>query len=219
MLGIQRRQSAMFLKVRDFFTQYGAAFPAGSIGATLFAALLAIIAQIEQLSAEKISAIGEVERSIEIKGNAKDFLEDMLENIAGMAVTMSYEIAGLANKFKMPNNRSVRNLIATGRAFASDAVEFKADFLRYEFEDNFIEQLTTATDALEAAYAETGEDKQERIGAIAALVPLFKDGMTIVRRLDPIVKRKFRNDAAALAAWTFAKHVERAPQSPKPVNP
>lgn len=209
----------MFLKVRDFFAQYGASFPAASIGATLFAALLSIIQQIELISAEKASAIGEVGQSVEIKGNAKDFLEDMLEDIAGMAVTMSYEIAGLANKFKIPNNRSVQSLITTARAFAADAVEYQADFVRYEFDEDFIGKLIQATDALEAAYAETGEDTQERIGKIAALVPLFKDGMTLVRRLDPIVKMKFRSDAAALAAWTFAKHVERAPQSPKPANP
>lgn len=218
MIGRQRRQFAMFLKVRDFFAHYGSSFPAGSIGATLFAALLALIEQIEQVNAEKASAVGEVGQSIEIKGNAKDHLEDILENIAGMAVTMSYEIVGIDSRFKMPNNRSAQNLITAGRAFASNAVEYQADFKRYEFPDDFIQHLTEATDALEAAYAETGEDTQNRIGKVAALVPLFKDGMTLVRRLDPIVKMKFRNDAAALAAWTFAKHVERAPQSPRPAS-
>lgn len=219
MLGRFRRQLAMFLKVRDFYARFGTGFPAASIGATLFAALLALIGQIEQLSAEKLSAEGELGQSIEVKGNAKDFLEDLLEDIANMAVTMSYEIAGIASNFKLEHNRSTQNLITAGRAFAANAVEYKADFIRYEFEDDFIEVLIAATDALEAAYAGAGEDTQERMGKNAALVPLFKQGITTVKRLDPVVKKKFRNNAAALAAWTFAKHVERAPQHSTPETP
>jgi len=219
MLARFRRQLAMFLKVRDYNALYGAGFPAASIGAVLFAALLALIEQIEQISAEKLSAEGELGQSIEVKGNAKDFLEDLLEDIANMAVTMSYEIAGIANKFKLEHNRSVQNLITAGRAFAANAVEYRADFIRYEFEENFIEELIAATDALEAAYAEAGEDTQERMGKNAALAPLFKQGMTTVKRLDPIVKKRFRGNAEALAAWTFAKHVERAPQRSIPDNP
>jgi hypothetical protein len=42
--------------------------------------------------------------------------------------------------------------------------------------------------------------------------------MIIVRRLDPIVKMKYGNDAAAMAAWTFAKHVDRTPPAPKPAD-
>jgi hypothetical protein len=62
----------MFLKVRDFFTQHAADFPPDTIGATLFAALLSIIEQIEQAAAQKVSAIGEVGQSIDVKGDAKD---------------------------------------------------------------------------------------------------------------------------------------------------
>jgi len=218
MLARQRRKFAMFLKVRDFFTQHAASFPADSVGGMLFAALLLIIEQIEQLAAEKLSVIGAVGQSIEIKGNAKDLLEVRLEDIADMALSMAFEFAGIEERFRLPGNRSVQNLIAAGRAFAADAVEYEAHFKRYGLDGNFIEKLTQATDALEAAYAETGEDTQQRVGTIAALVPLFSDGTIIVKRLDPIVKIKFRNDAATLAAWTFAKHVERAPQSEKPAE-
>lgn len=208
----------MFFKVRDFFTQHAASFPADSVGGQLFAALLLIISQIEQLSAQTLSAIGEVGQSIDVKGDAKDLLRDLLQDIVQMARTMAFEINGLENKFRMPRNQGVPSLIAAGRAFAADALEYKADFIRYGLSADFITQLTAAADALEQAYSETGEDTQERIGKIASVVPLFEDGMIKVNRLNPIVKMKFRNDAAALAAWTFAKHVERAPQSPKPAN-
>ena len=118
----------------------------------------------------------------------------------------------------MPRSRSVQNLILAGRAFAADAVEYKADFIRYGLDLKFIENLTTATDALEAAYSETDESTQERVGTNAALVPLFKDGMIKVNRLQPIVRMKYRNDAANFSAWIYASHLEREPR-PAPSPP
>lgn len=216
MLKRQRRKFEMFLKVRDFFNARTAEFPADSVGGVLFAALLLIIEQIEQLAAEKISVVGDVAQAIDIKGDAKDLVETLLQNIADMATTMAYEINGFEEKFRMVRNRSALNLISAGRAFAADAADYQADFIKYGLEANFITELTAATDALEAAYGETDESTQERIGKNAAFVPLIKDGTEKVKRLDPIVKIKYRNDAAALSAWIYASHVEREPQAHKP---
>lgn len=212
MLKRQRRKFEMFLRVRDFFNAHKANFPAESVGGGLFAALLLVIEQIEQLAAEKISVVGEVAQAIDIKGDAKDLVEALLQNIADMAATMAYEINGFEEKFRMVRNRSALNLISAGRAFAADAAEYQADFIRYGLADDFISELTAATDALEAAYGETDDSTQERIGKNAAFVPLIKDGMEKVRRLDPIVKIKYRNDAANLTAWIYASHLEREPQ-------
>lgn len=208
----QERKSDMFLRVRDFFNQNSADFPAGSIGAVLFAALLAIIAQIETLNAETVSAKSDVDQSIDIKGDAKDLVKDLLEDISDMAYSMAYEIIGLEEKFRIPPGLGVPNLIALARAFAADAVEYEAQFIANGLPATFIADLTAATDALEQAYIETDTDTQERIGKIAALVPLFKDGIITVNRLDPIVKMKYRGDAAKLSAWIYASHIERAPK-------
>jgi len=217
MLKRQRRKFEMFLRVRDFFNARKADFPAESVGGGLFAALLLIIEQIEQLAAEKISVVGDVAQAIDVKGDAKDLVEALLQNIADMATTMAYEFNGFEEKFRMPRNRSALNLVSTGRAFAADALEYKADFLRYGMEPpEFIDELVTATGALDAAYGETDESTQERIGTNAAFVPLIKDGTEKIKRLDPIVKMKYRNDAANLSAWLYASHVEREPQTEQP---
>ncbi|HEX3561075.1 MAG TPA: hypothetical protein VHU19_17910 [Pyrinomonadaceae bacterium] len=42
--------------------------------------------------------------------------------------------------------------------------------------------------------------------------------MTAVRRLDAIVRNKFRDDPPTLAAWEHARHVERAARVPKRAN-
>lgn len=215
MLKRQRRKFEMFLKVREFFSSRTADFPADSVGGGLFAALLPIIEQIERLAAEKISVAGDVAQAIDIKGDAKDLLTDRLQDIVEMAETMAFEINGLEHKFRIPKNRGVPSLVATGRAFAAEAAEHRADFIRYGLKADFLDELTAATAALEAAYSETDESTQERVGTNAAFVPLIKDGTEKVKRLDPIVKIKYRSDAANLSAWIYASHVAREPQPAK----
>ena len=212
----QRRKFEMFLRVRDFYNARVNEFPAATVGGQLFTALMAIISQIEQLSADAFSATGEVAQNIDVKGDAKDLVRDLLQDISDMTATMTYEINGLEDKFRMPRNKSVPSLIAAGRAFAADAAEYEADFIRYGLSSDFIEQLTTATDSLDVAHRETGDSTQNRIGKNAALVPLFKDGMIKVDRLEPIVRMKYRSNAATLSAWIYASHLEREPRPEKP---
>ena len=52
MLKRQRRKFEMFLRVREFYNARNAEFPAESVGGGLFAALLLIIDQLEQLAAD-----------------------------------------------------------------------------------------------------------------------------------------------------------------------
>ena len=212
MINGQRRKFEMFLRVRDFFTARAAMFPADSMAGTLFAALLAIISQLEQLSAGKVSVLGDEGQARNVKGDARDFLDNLLQDIADIAASLAYEINGLEDKFRMPRSRSAQNLIAAGRAFATDAPQYSAQFINAGLDATFIEDLTGATNELEAAYNSTDTATQERVGTNAAFVPLFKDGIVIVNRLNPMIRMKFRGNAADFAAWAFASHVERPPK-------
>ena len=206
----------MFLNVRDFYNARKADFPSETTGGELFAALLTIIEQIEALSAATLSITGGVARMIDVKGDAKALFVNLLKDISGISGAMTFEFNGLEHRFRTPRNRSVPNLIAAGRAFASDAVEFKDDFVRYGLKADFISELAAATDTLEAAYSDLNDRIQERIGKNAAFAPLLRDGMEMVTRLQPIVKMKYRTDAENLSAWIYASHVEREPNPEKP---
>lgn len=218
----QIRRYEMFLKVRDFFAAHAADFPAGSIAATIFAPLLPIIEQLAQIAGEQISTRGTYSQVIEIKGDARDILFVMLQNISDLATTLAYEINGLEEKFRLPRNRRDQNLIAAGRAFAADAPPFEDEFIGYGLKPTFIADLTTATDDFEQSLAPANVAGADKTGKTAAAAPLVEAGMIIVRRLTPIVRQKYRNDAANLAAWEFARHVERTmpkPKTPAPSNP
>jgi len=59
-------------------------------------------------------------------------------------------------------------------------------------------------------------EKESHVAATAAIDVEVERGMNAVRELDPIVRNKFASDAATLAAWSSATHVERNPRR-KPV--
>jgi hypothetical protein len=216
----ETRRYEMFLKVRDFFATHTADFPAASIAAVIFAPLLPIIDQLAQIAGEQISTRGTYSQTIEVKSDARDILFVMLQDISDLATTLAYEINGLEEKFRLPRNRRDQNLIAAGRAFAADAAAFEDEFIGYGMAATFIADLTAATDAFEQSLTPANVAGQDKSGKTAAVAPLVNEGMVIVRRLTPVVRKKYRNSASRLAAWEFARHVERTlPQTPAPPNP
>lgn len=179
----------------------------------IFVGLQAAITAIAGLAGQQISSIGGKGMALDLRDEARDKLYVMLQDVSGYARALAFVVGGLQNKFRIPDNRSDLNLIAAGRAFVMDATEYKAQFLQMKLEDDFIEQLAAATDALERGLRQLDAADQSKIGATASFAAHVAAGMVACRRLDPIVKRMYRNSAADLAAWTFARHVERSAQA------
>ncbi|MET0753613.1 MAG: hypothetical protein ABWZ66_09575, partial [Pyrinomonadaceae bacterium] len=200
----------MFLRVQEFILARIAAFPAASFAGAIFVGLQANIAAIAGLSGQQLSNIGGKGMAQDTRDEARDKLYIMLQDISGYARSLSFVVSGLENKFRIGDNRSDQSLIALGRAFIKDALEYKAQFLEAKLDEDFIEKLTAATDALEQAVAQLGSADQAKIGSTASFATHIAAGMIACRRLDPIIKRMYRNSAADKAAWTSARHVERS---------
>jgi hypothetical protein len=209
----------MFLRVQEFILARIAGFPAASFAGVIFVGLQAAITAIADLAGRQLSTTGDKAMAVDLRDEARDNLYIMLQDIAGYARSLAFAVNGLENKFRIPYNRTDQNLIAAGRAFVRDALEYRAQFLEMKLDENFIEQLTAATDALEQAVARMDAAEQSKIGSTASFAPHITAGMIAVRRLDPIIKRMYRNSASDKAAWTFARHVERDAPPPKPANP
>lgn len=216
----QRRRYEMFLKVQEFILARIADFPATGFAGVIFVSLQAAITAIAELAGQQISSIGGKGMAVDLRDAARDKLYILLQDISGYARSLSFEVSGLENKFRVPYSRTDQNLIAAGRAFAKDAAEYEAQFLEMKLPDDFIAQLKAATDALEQAVAQLGSAAQAKIGSTASFAPHITAGMIACRRLDPIIKRMYRNSASDLAAWTFARHVARSatPSEPDSAN-
>jgi hypothetical protein len=121
---------------------------------------------------------------------------------------MALETPGIENKFRLPRSGSDNALLQTARAIAATAGPLKPTFLRHEMQPTFLEEFREKMAALERAMEQQNTGRGAHVSATASVESAAEQGMNAVRKLDAIVRNKFRDDTATLAAWESARHVE-----------
>jgi hypothetical protein len=215
----ERRRLEAFIRIRQFGVDNAADFPAGTVGATQFAAIGAVIDEIAQLAGEQAAGVGDSRQTFATKSTARENLREEMYDIVRTARSMQYQFDGIEDKFRMPVNLSDQNLLATARAFHSESLAYDQDFEEYGLDKLFREHLQTAIDAFEAAMNPTGTAIDEQVASTAEIGDAIRRGMIARRILEGVVKNKYRSNVGKLAAWLSASHVERTPVSSKPPTP
>jgi hypothetical protein len=214
----ERRINETGIRVSDFFSSRQAAFSGNAVATAKITLLGQKLANFAQQHEAQIAGGGTAKQKTRFSDMHFDELKDAMRDIVNFATSMARDIDGLENKFRMPRSSGKRNLIAAARVFAVDAQTFQTDFKNYGMPGGFIENLTAKADDLEQTISDSNLAKETRVGATSELGSQSKDIVDVVRQLDPIVRMIYRNDAANLAAWTFASHIQRD-DKPKPKPP
>ena len=208
----ENRKYQMFARVHIFGLEHSADFAVDSMGAQLFATLSDIIDSLDQHASAKVSRSGMAFQGTASRGEARQALREDLEAINRTARAMSADVPGLDDKFRMPPHGNDQLLLNAARAFHTDATPLKTQFIAHELPADFLEDLLADIEALEAAMATQSTGVGQRVAAGAAIESALEQGGVTVRKLDAIIKNKYRNNAAVLAQWTSASHTERAPR-------
>jgi hypothetical protein len=181
----------------------------------LFALVSAAIADFNKHSSAQFSSASAARRGTSIKDAARTALRDDLERISRTARAMAFTVAGLDERFRLPRYLNDQQLLETARAFAADAVAFKDTFIRYAMPADFLEDLAADIADFEAASQSQNTGIEKQVTATAEVNTAREQGMNAVSQLDAVVRNKYHNDAANLAAWERARHIERATRSKK----
>ena len=213
MTGNEGRRHSSFVRVRDNFAQRAADFSETGVARQTATELSAIITQLEGHAAAQAAGIGQARQHTQTRGQARRALRDDLESIRRIALAM-----GLGNQFELPGDTD-EALLNGSRAFATNALPLKQQVIAHEMPEDFLEELNADINAMAAAIADQTNAVGDHIAAGAAIDDLIDRGMELVRKLDAIMKTKYADNAAVLAEWTAAKHVERAPRHSAPVSP
>jgi hypothetical protein len=208
----ETRQLQMLVRVRDFCTARAADFAPTSLAAQLFTALAAAITKIEGLAATQTSGGGAAREGTASRAAARDNLREDLEAISRTARAMEEDTPGITDKFRVPESPNDQALLSIGRAFAADATPIAARFIAHEMPSDFIDDLNADIAAMEVAISKQSSAVGDRVGARAAIDDVLDEAVSIVRKIDPIIRNKYRDDPAALAEWTSASHIERSPR-------
>src|SRR4051812_15526002 len=122
---------------------------------------------------------------------------------------MALSTPGLEDKFRAPRSTSDQALLATARAFAADALPRKAEFIRRGMPDDFLEDLAADIEDFEQSINQMIQKRGGQVAATAAIDDVIERGVNVARELDAIMRNKYADDAATLAAWLSVSRMER----------
>jgi hypothetical protein len=219
----QIRIYEMLTRVRDFGGAHAVSFPASSLGAQKFAAVGGVVDELEQHGTAQSSSSSAARTSTGAKKLARDNVRRKMAAISETARVMESTVPGIAASFRVPSTNGDQALLSAARAFVVAATPLKNEFISREMPANFLEDLTGAINSYESAFNSKNLNTEIRVTATAAIDAVVERGRELVRELDAIVRNKFRSDAATMAAWESASHVERSPRrkagTPAPLPP
>lgn len=215
MPGRINRENERNIKANDFLQESKNDFTGNGFATEQIAALDVKVAESNVASEEQIATGGSARAFYDVAEDAAEKLKDAMDDVTDFAVTMADEIEGIEEKFRRVRTGGRRARIARARVFAAEAAPHKALFTGRGLEEDFIEDLTAKADALEHALANAASETAKRVGSTGKRALSVKDASKIITSLDPIVRRRYRDDPAKLAAWLFASHVQRDAH-PKP---
>ena len=207
--GDERRRVEMFIRVRQFGVDNVADFPAGSIGATQFAAINTVINEVEQFAGDQAASSGDARQLFVNKDTARENLREEMFEISRTARAMIYQFDGIDVKFRMPRSQSDQNLLAAARGFYDDSEKYETDFQAYGLSATFRADLQTAIKAFENSLDPTGTAIDDQIAATANIGEAIRRGMIARRILEGVAKNKYNSNVGKLAAWLSACHIEK----------
>jgi hypothetical protein len=223
---LENRRREMFIRAHGFGVSRAADFPSGTLGAQLSLDLAGVIAELNQHAATQVSGFGGAQQGTSTRAAARQALRDRLRAINRTAEAIAQDIPGFDDPFRMPPFGNDQNLLHAARAMAANALPVSAQFISHELPADFLADLNSTITNFETTIAEQANSVGAHVSASAAIDEAIAEGLKIVKKLDAIVRNKYADDPAALAAWTSASHTERSPKkakspasSPEPSNP
>src|SRR2546423_13985244 len=122
---LETKRQEMFIRVKGFFAERMAQFPAGSYGRELFERLGEVIEELEEHALRQSTGKSSAREGTSSKSVLRDELMRRLDAISRTARVIAYTTPGLESKFRVPRGIGDQALILLARAFASDAAPLK----------------------------------------------------------------------------------------------
>lgn len=206
-------------RMDDFERPRTADFPRTGLGGQKFAEVKTLLTELHQLGEAQAAADGAAQASAEAKRRAKLSLQQKMRAMRETAKAMEPDEPGISDRFKLPTGRSEEALLNSARAFFSTATPRKAGFVAREMPETFLDDLSETINEFETAAGDLNLYTANRVSATAGIKSRLARAAKLRKEIDPIVRNKYRNDPASLAAWKSASRVERPPKKQKQSAP
>jgi len=201
----------MVERVDEYGASNAPAFPTESRGGKSFAIIHERLVHIREQGALQASGHHAAVEGTSSKSDAIDELRDQMEAISRTARAIALDDPGFDDKFPMPSGRGGQDALSSARAFLTDARPFEKAFVDHFLPGTFLADLQQAIDAVDAAGRGQDSGKETHVAARASIGATLDEIFVEIKRLDAIVRNRFRDEPDKVAAWRSARHVERLP--------
>ena len=209
MNALENRQWEMFGRVREFGAARAADFAAGMLGQELFSALAQLMANLEAHATSQTSQRNEAKKSTASKAAARTTLLASLAALQRTARVLALSQPGLEKSFQVPLRMTDTKLLTTARAMAAAAAPLQAALTRHELPAGFLTTLQWQITALEDAIGQRSEARSAQVTATSSIGQAIEQGVTLVQRLEVLIRNKYAQEPQTLAAWETARHVTK----------
>jgi hypothetical protein len=210
------RNREMFLRLKAFAASH-TDIPATTVWPQLQTDLNSVISGLDgQVSSEEVGK-GAKLAGTSTRGAAREGLRDDIEAIVRTARVIGETEPGFDDNFRMPrgdNDQAMLDLALGIAALVANAA-VKAKFISHAMPSDFVEDLNAGIAALRDAIGDQSEGRADVKSAGVSIDETDAQGMRTARAMDVVVNNFYRDNAAVLAEWETARHVERAPKRKK----
>jgi len=210
------RNREMFLRLKAFGASH-TDIPATTVWPQLLTDLNSVIFELNShVSSEEVGK-GSKLAGTATRAVAREALRDDIEAIVHTARVIGETTPGFDDKFRRPrgdNDQAMLDLARGIAALVADAA-VKAEFIKHAMPSDFVEDLNADIAAMQAAIGDQSEGRAGIKSAGVSIDETDTHGVRIARAMDAVVRNFYRDNAAVLAEWETARHVERAPRRKK----
>jgi hypothetical protein len=214
-----RRNLESGQRCRQWFIDYAALIPAGSIFETKSTAMTVVVGEIEDVAGQQKSAFSEGLSATDVKGSERQDLLDAMEPVRDAARAAEPDHPGTRDRYRYTANMPDQSLLAAGRSFAQGGATDEALLISYGAPAAWPNTIKNACNAFEASFGPQDSAKGQSVALNADLNAKTNEMNALKSQLRHIVKLHTKNNPGAYAAWNTATHVEKAPSKPKLPTP
>lgn len=189
-------------------------FPEESKGAKLSASIKQDLVRLAELDVIRSSSMSRHKQATAARRHANKLLTDLVMKTIGTAEVIALDHSDFKGMFVRPQrNANGQTLIADARSIAEKAASVVGLFTENSMAPTLVNDLESHADSLQHAMELQTQSEGERMRANAEIKQVTRHLKELIERLDIIVRNKYANDLAKLAAWKSARRLEHPPHS------
>lgn len=193
----------MLIRVADFATKNASLFPKQTAGAELVKNLQSVAGKLTETKASQSAAKDQVRTSRNQRLAKLEDLRSQLEAIRQTAAALKIE------GFSLPERPGVSALFDSALNYAEAVGPLKTEFVRHGLPSDFIEQLKSAAEDLQAAIAQQVDARGRRKAAIQEFDKALEEGLDYLNRFETLLMNTMAENPSVMASWEVARRVER----------